>query len=101
MEQENLKTLEVTLKELRDKVLNDEDIRGMFSKKFPEINFEEAVDRTLYELYNYALVKDYDVLTLSLQGAKLFFASVLSDLTDEDPEVEDEPEGDNENYGKA
>ena len=101
MEQDKLKILEVTLKELRDKVLLDEDIKNMFLKNFPELDFEETVDSTLVELMEYALEKDYDVLSLSLKGAELFFSSVLSNLEDDSEELEENPKGDSNNYGKA
>ena len=101
MEQDKLKILEVTLKELRNKVLLDEDIKNMFLKNFPELDFEEAVDSTLVELMEYALEKDYDVLSLSLKGAELFFSSVLSNLEDDSEELEESPKGDDKNYGKA
>ena len=49
MEQDKLKILEVTLKELRNKVLLDEDIKNIFLKNFPELDFEETVDSTLVD----------------------------------------------------
>lgn len=101
MEQDKLKILEVTLKELRNKVLLDEDIKNMFLKNFPELDFEETVDTTLADLMEYALEKDYDVLNLSLKGAELFFSSVLSNLEDDSEELEENPKGDEKNYGKA
>ncbi len=101
MEQDNLKILEVTLKELRDKVLLDEDIKTMFLKHFPNLDFEEVVNLTLAELMEYALEKDYDVLNLSLKGAELFFSSVLSNLEDDGEELEETLKGENKNYGKA
>lgn len=101
MEQDKLKILEVTLKELRNKVLIDEDIKNMFLKNFPELDFEETVDDTLADLMEYALEKDYDVLSLSLKGAELFFSSVLSNLEDDGEELEENTKGDDKNYGKA
>lgn len=103
MEQDKLKMLEVTLKELRDKVLADEDIKKMFLKNFPKLNFEEAVEITLTDLMEYALEKDYDVLSLSLKGADLFFSSVLSNLEDEEDEkeFEDISKESGDKYGKA
>lgn len=101
MEQDKLKILEVTLKELRNKVLIDEDIKNMFLKNFPELDFEETVDDTLADLMEYALEKDYDVLSLSLKGAELFFSSVLSNLEDDGQELEENTKGDDKNYGKA
>lgn len=103
MEQDKLKILKVTLKELRDKVLIDEDIKQIFLKNFPELNFEEAIDETLADLMEYAIEKDYDVLSLSLKGADLFFSSVLSNIEDEEDEeeLEDTPKENGEKYGKA
>ena len=103
MEQDNLKILQQTLNKLREKVLADNDIRSMFLKNYPQLDFEEAVDRTLADLMEYAVEKDYDVLVLSLQGAKLFFGSVLSDLAEaaDDEEIEEKIKGDGESYGKA
>ena len=75
MEQDNLKVLEVTLKELRERVLEDEDIKAMFLKHFPELDYEEVVNETIADLMEYALEKDYDVLNLSLKGADLFLES--------------------------
>jgi hypothetical protein len=100
MEQDNLKILEVTLKELREMVLEDSDIKEMFLKHYPELDFEEAVDRTLSDLYDYAIQKNYNVLELSLKGAELFFSSVLSNLDEDDEELEID-EGDKNEYGKA
>lgn len=101
MEQDNLKILEVTLRELREKVLEDEDIKAMFLKHFPELDFEETVNATIVELMEYAIEKDYDVLNLSLKGADLFFSNVLSNFEDdEDEELEEEVKED-DNYGKA
>lgn len=101
MEQDNLKILEVTLRELREKVLEDEDIKAMFLKHFPELDFEETVNATIVDLMEYAIEKDYDVLNLSLKGADLFFSNVLSNFEDdEDEELEEEVKED-DNYGKA
>jgi hypothetical protein len=103
MEQDKLKILELTLKQLREKVLADDDVRNMFLKNYPDLDFEEAVDRTLLDLMEYAVEKDYDVLTLSLQGAKLFFGSVLSDLAEasNEEDIDEEVKGDDKGYGKA
>jgi hypothetical protein len=104
MEQDNLKILEQMLKELRVRVIEDEDIKKMFLSNFPELDFEETVDRTLADLLEYAVEKDYDVLNLSLQGVKLFFSSVLSNLDESDESDEKdvyETKGDSDNYGKA
>jgi hypothetical protein len=100
MEQDNLKILELTLKELREMVLQDEDIKNIFSKNYPNLDFEEAVERTLADLYEYAIQKDYNVLELSLKGAELFFSNVLSNL-DEDDEHEEIEKGDDDYYGQA
>lgn len=99
MEQDNLNILKVTLRELRDKIVKDEDIKSMFTKHYPDLDYEEAVDRTIADLMEYALEKDYDVLSLSLKGAELFFSTVLSNLEEEDEEYQEE--GDEEKYGKA
>ena len=94
MEQEELKVIKLTLKELRKSVLEDEDIKTIFLSHYPELDFEENLDETLAQLEEYALDNDYDILQLSLEGIKLFFSSVL------DEEIED-PEPDTSNYGKA
>ena len=52
----------MTLSELREKVLADDDIKAMFLKHFPQLSFEEAVDNTIMDLYEYAIEKDYNVL---------------------------------------
>ena len=93
MEQDNLKLLEVTLSKLKEKMFEDEDIRSMFSKNFPDLNYEIIVDKTITQMYEYAVGKDYDILDLSLDGVKAFFDSVF--------DVEDEEEDDDEKYGKA
>ena len=99
MEQEQLKVLEVTLSELREKVLADDDIKAMFLKHFPQLSFEEAVDNTIMDLYEYAIEKDYNVLNLSLKGAELFFSTILSSIDGDEELEEEQKEGDN--YGKA
>jgi hypothetical protein len=86
MEQDNLKLLEVTLSKLKDKMFEDEDMRSMFSKHFPDLNYEIVVDKTITQMYEYAVGKDYDVLDLSLDGVKAFFESVFSEDEDEDEE---------------
>ena len=86
MEQDNLKLLEVTLSKLKDKMFEDEDMRSMFSKHFPDLNYEIVVDKTITQMYEYAVDKDYDVLDLSLDGVKAFFESVFSEDEDEDEE---------------
>jgi hypothetical protein len=99
MDKEKLKNLEETLKELRVKVLADDDIKNMFLKKYPELNFEEVVDITLLDLLEYAIKNDYDAMALSLHGAKIFFSSVLAELMSEDDE--EEVEEDKDDYGRA
>jgi hypothetical protein len=86
MEQDNLKLLEVTLNKLKDKMLEDEDMKSMFSKHFPDLNYEIVVDKTIAQMYEYAIGKDYDILDLSLDGVKAFFESVFSEDEDEDEE---------------
>ena len=86
MEQDNLKLLEVTLSKLKEKMFEDEDMRSMFSKHFPDLNYEIVVDKTITQMYEYAVDKDYDVLDLSLDGVKAFFESVFSEDEDEDEE---------------
>ena len=86
MEQDNLKLLEVTLSRLKEKMFEDEDIRSMFSKNFPDLSYEIIVDKTITQMYEYAVGKDYDVLDLSLDGVKAFFESVFSEDEDEDEE---------------
>jgi hypothetical protein len=86
MEQDNLKLLEVTLSKLKEKMFEDEDIRSMFSKNFPNLSYEIIVDKTITQMYEYAVGKDYDVLDLSLDGVKAFFESVFSEDEDEDEE---------------
>ena len=86
MEQDNLKLLEVTLSKLKEKMFEDEDIRSMFSKNFPDLSYEIIVDKTITQMYEYAVGKDYDVLDLSLDGVKAFFESVFSEDEDEDEE---------------
>jgi len=91
MEQESLVLLKETLKELREKVLNDEDIKGLFNKNHPTLDFEEHVDDTLAQLEEYAIEKDYNVLDLSMRGVVLFFSSILGrDEDEEDEEIHGE-----------
>lgn len=96
MEQESLKILEVTLEKLKEKMLEDPDMKAMFSKHFPDLDFEKIVNQTIKQMHDYAINKDYDVLDLSLDGVRAFFDSVFK-AVDEDEEDED----DGENYGKA
>jgi hypothetical protein len=90
----------VTLNKLREKILADNDIKAMFLKHFPQLSFEQAVEDTLIDLYEYAIEKDYDVLSLSLKGAELFFSAVLSNIDSDDEELEEEQKED-DSYGKA
>jgi hypothetical protein len=76
----------VTLSKLKEKMFEDEDIRSMFSKNFPDLSYEIIVDKTITQMYEYAVSKDYDVLDLSLDGVKAFFESVFSEDEDEDEE---------------
>jgi hypothetical protein len=94
MEEQKLKVLELTLSKLKDKMLEDEDMKSMFSKHFPELDYDSVVERTIAQMYDYAVSKDYDVLDLSLDGVRAFFESVFD--TDEQ-EYEDEDKG----YGDA
>jgi hypothetical protein len=75
-------------------MLEDEDMKSMFSKHFPELDYDSVVERTIAQMYDYAVSKDYDVLDLSLDGVRAFFESVFD--TDEQ-EYEDEDKG----YGDA
>ena len=93
MEQENLKILEVTLNKLKEKMLKDQDIKELFLRHFPKLDYENIVEKTIAQMYDYAVDKNYDVLDLSLDGVKAFFDSVF--------DVEDEEEDDDEKYGKA
>jgi hypothetical protein len=93
MEQENLKILEVTLSKLKQKMLEDQDMKDMFSKHFPDLDYENVVEKTIAQMYDYAVDKDYDILDLSLDGVKAFFDSVF--------DIEDEEENEDEGYGKA
>jgi hypothetical protein len=94
MEEQKLKVLELTLSKLKDKMLEDEDMKSMFSKHFPELDYDSVVERTIAQMYDYAVSKDYDILDLSLDGVRAFFESVFD--TDEQ-EDEDEDKG----YGDA
>jgi hypothetical protein len=85
----------VTLEKLKEKMLEDPDMKEMFSKHFPDLDFEKIVNQTIKQMYEYAVDKDYDVLDLSLDGVRAFFESVFK--SDE----EDEDEDDGKNYGKA
>jgi len=94
MEEQKLKVLELTLSKLKDKMLEDKDMKDMFSKHFPEVDYENAVDKTVAQMYDYAVSKNYDVLDLSLDGVRAFFESVFDTDKQED---EDEDKG----YGDA
>jgi hypothetical protein len=76
----------VTLSKLKEKMFEDEDMKSMFSKHFPDLNYEIVVDKTITQMYEYAVGKDYDILDLSLDGVKAFFESVFSEDEDEDEE---------------
>ena len=77
MEQEELKVIKATLKELRKSVLEDKDIKKMFLSHYPELDFEENLDETLAQLEEFALDNDYDILQLSLEGIKLLVAFLM------------------------
>jgi hypothetical protein len=94
MEQEDLIVIKATLKQLRKKVLEDEDIKNLFYKHFPDLDFEENLDETLKDLEEYAIESDYDILMLSLEGIKIFFDSLFED-------EEDTVDNSDEKYGKA
>jgi hypothetical protein len=94
MEEQKLKVLELTLSKLKDKMLEDEDMKSMFSKHFPELDYEGVVEKTVAQMYDYAVDKEYDVLDLSLDGVRAFFESVFD--TDEQQD-QDEDKG----YGDA
>jgi len=91
----------VTLNKLREKILADNDIKAMFLKHFPQLSFEQAVEDTIIDLYEYAIEKDYDVLSLSLKGAELFFSTVLSNIDSDDDEELEQEQKEGDNYGKA
>lgn len=82
-----MQTLKEMLNNLEAKLLQDEDIREMFERNFPDLNYEDALTITLVELYEFALEKDLTPQELSIQGVKLFFANVLSDVEDDDGEL--------------
>jgi hypothetical protein len=92
MEQEELTILEETLKELRTRVLDDENIKNMFLETYPDLDFEEALDETILEMKEYAEENNLDILSFSLEGLILFFETLI--------ESEDEDSGD-DYYGKA
>jgi hypothetical protein len=99
MEQEALTILIQTLNKLKEDVLKDKDIRKLFEQTFPGLEFEDYVDDTIKELYNYAVEKDYDILDLSLEGVKMFFITALDeDFGWADDKVIEDVE---EEYGKA
>jgi len=92
MEQEELTILEETLKELRTRVLDDENIKNMFLETYPDLDFEETLDETILEMKEYAEENNLDILSFSLEGLILFFETLI--------ESEDEDSGD-DYYGKA
>jgi hypothetical protein len=89
MEEQKLKMLQLTLSKLKDKMLEDEDMKSMFSKHFPQLDYESIVEKTVVQMYDYAVDKDYDILDLSLDGVRAFFESVF----DSDEEDSDEEKG--------
>jgi hypothetical protein len=93
MEEQKLKMLQLTLSKLKDKMLEDEDMKSMFSKHFPELNYESVVEKTVVQMYNYAVDKEYDVLDLSLDGVRAFFESVF-DTDEQQDQHEDKGYGD-------
>jgi hypothetical protein len=93
MEEQKLKMLQLTLSKLKDKMLEDEDMKSMFSKHFPELNYESVVEKTVVQMYNYAVDKEYHVLDLSLDGVRAFFESVL-DIDEQQDQDEDKGYGD-------
>lgn len=103
MEQEKLKLtrLKQALRSLKQKVLEDEDIKEMFKRNFPELDFEQAVNGTINELLEYAVEKDYSVEELSFRGVQLFFSNLLEVAADEEQELVDELFEEEEEYGKA
>ena len=99
-----MQTLKEMLDNLQAKLLQDEDIREMFERNFPDLNYEDALTITLVELYEFALEKDLTPQELSIQGVKLFFANVLSDAEDDDGElIENHLDmiEEDDDYGKA
>jgi predicted RNA-binding protein with PUA domain len=94
MEQEKLTIVEVTLNKLKEKILEDDNMKEMFSTHFPELDYEVIVEKTIAQMYEYAVDKDYDILDLSLQGVRAFFESVFNSDEEDD-------ENDNNKYGKA
>jgi hypothetical protein len=92
MEQKELTILEETLKELRARVLDDENIKGVFLETYPDLDFEETIEETILEIKEYAEENNLDVLNLSLEGLILFFERII--------ESEEEDSGD-DYYGKA
>jgi len=95
MHQKNLKTLELTLNKLKEKMLEDKNMKEMFLNHFTELDYEFIVEKTIAEMYEYTVDKDYDIFDLSLQGVRVFFESVF--LSHEEDEIENE----DDNYGKA
>jgi hypothetical protein len=99
-----MQTLKEMLDDLESKLLQDEDIREMFERNFPDLNYEDALTITLVELYEFALEKDLTPQELSIQGVKLFFANVLADAEDDDGElIEDHLDmiKEDDGYGQA
>ena len=94
MEQEKLLILEVTLNKLKEKMLEDDNMKEMFSTHFPDLDYEVIVEKTIAQMYGYAVDKDYDILDLSFQGVRAFFESVFTSDEEDD-------ENDNDKYGKA
>jgi hypothetical protein len=92
MEEQKLKVLELTLSKLKDKMLEDEDMKSMFSKHFPELDYDSVVEKTVAQMYDYAVGKNYDVLDLSLDGVRAFFESVF-DTDDQQDQNEDKGYG--------
>lgn len=103
METDYKKNLKAMLDTLKQKMLEDEDIKGVFTNYFPIEDYEVAVSYTIQELEEYALQKELTAEELSYQGAKLFFADVLEQIQDDDDEIaaalDEENKG--EEYGKA
>lgn len=104
MEQEKLELtrLKQALRSLKQRVLEDEDIKEMFERNFPELDFQEAVNGTINELLEYAIEKDYSVEDLSFKGVQLFFTNILDTTVEDDGEIVEEAlDEDEEEYGKA
>jgi hypothetical protein len=76
-------------------MLEDKNMKEMFLNHFTELDYEFIVEKTIAEMYEYTVDKDYDIFDLSLQGVRVFFESVF--LSHEEDEIENE----DDNYGKA